>query len=308
MRSPSRCGQRPRRGRGGHRVRRASSEQQVDGVVVVVRVVVEQRQALGPRPRPPRARRSRRCSGPSGLRRELGLGVLGVVDQQVGAVAQLEHDVGSTWRAVDGLLVVADVGDGRRRRARSGSRSVVPMWGTWAAVTVAPSRSIERPAFEGRGSGCSPGRSAGRTGKNGGRMNSSKASARPTPVVGRAVDVEAGSRRAARREEREALDVVPVEVGDQGVGRGRARRAARSRRRTAGRCRGRARSARARAPRARRRRCCPRSGGCASHGHGVEPRTPKKVTFNRASPRVLRLRVRERSVIGGSSRPGEPAV
>ncbi len=65
-----------------------------------------------------------------------------------------------------------------------------------------------------------------RTGKYGGRMNVVEGLPEPDSVVGRAVDVEAGAGRRQRGEEGQALDVVPVEVGDEGVARGTARRAA----------------------------------------------------------------------------------
>ena len=68
--------------------------------------------------------------------------------------------------------------------------------------------------------------------------------------------------------------MVPVEVGDERGPVGTCRRAAACRPRSAGRCRGRARSGRSPGPRARRRRCCRRSDGSSSHGHGVDPRTP----------------------------------
>ena len=70
----------------------------------------------------------------------------------------------------------------------------------------------------------SPSRSLVVTGKNGGRMNSPNAVAEAAGVVlGRAVDVEPGARLEHGREERQALHVVPVDVGDERRARRRAR-------------------------------------------------------------------------------------
>ena len=73
--------------------------------------------AAGRRPRPPATPRTRRCSGPTCAFGELRRRVLGVVDQQVDAVAQLEHAVGDAAHPSTRLLVVADVGDARAARA-----------------------------------------------------------------------------------------------------------------------------------------------------------------------------------------------
>ena len=102
--------------------RRGGGGQAVDHVVVVTGVVVEQRQPLG-------AHLARQPHGvldgavpPRALAGELGRRVLGVVDQQVDALAQVEHAVGDV-RPAHRLLVVADVGDAPRRRASPGSRA-----------------------------------------------------------------------------------------------------------------------------------------------------------------------------------------
>ena len=63
----------------------------------------------------------------------------------------------------------------------------------------------------------SPTRSPTRTGKYGGRMNSSNASAQRETLLGRAVDVELRALTVDRRTERQTLHVVPVEMGDQGM-------------------------------------------------------------------------------------------
>src|SRR3546814_3209064 len=77
-------------------------EDAVDGGVVMRGVVVEQRQALGPRLLGDGDRVLGRAVAPRRLRRELLGGVLRIVDQQVDAVAQREHLVADLVGEVGG--------------------------------------------------------------------------------------------------------------------------------------------------------------------------------------------------------------
>ena len=92
-----------------HRARPGPGHQLVHGVVVVGRVVVEQRQGLDARLLGHLDRVVDRAVTPVGLLLELVGGVLGVVDQQIGLLAQLEHRVGHGVER-RGRLMVADVG------------------------------------------------------------------------------------------------------------------------------------------------------------------------------------------------------
>ena len=143
---------------------------------------------------------------------ELGRRVLGVVDQQVDALAEAPHAVGDA-RPADRLLVVADVGDARRpvgdavaeRLADVGhaacSRRRSRRCGTWP-----PARGPRR----GRGSRrCRSGTAAGRS-----SPTSTSAAVRPSCSDGRVHD-ELALLVEQRPEERQALDVVPVEVAEQ---------------------------------------------------------------------------------------------
>ena len=106
-----------------------------------------------------------------------------------------------------------------------------------------------------------PGRSAIATGKYGGATNVSKHSAERVVGGRRAVDVERCPFPEHRHEERQALDVVPVHVGDQRVTPEATRRGAGARPRCAGPCRGRGRWDRGRRIRARRTTCSRRNAG-----------------------------------------------
>ena len=115
-----------------------------------------------------------RAVAPGGLRRELLGGVLRVVDEQVDAVAQLEHRVGTRVAAVEGHAGGRRGRPPTRRPSRCGSRWSAPTWGTGAHLHLG-AVELEVGVATRRGSGC---RRAGPrcvTGKNGGRMNSSKA-------------------------------------------------------------------------------------------------------------------------------------
>ena len=90
----------------------------VEGGVVVGRVVMEQRQTTGARLACDVHGVGQGAVAPMGLDREFRVCVLGIVDQEVGAVAQFEDAVGDApaHRAVlSGSLVIADVGDRDRR-------------------------------------------------------------------------------------------------------------------------------------------------------------------------------------------------
>ena len=81
---------------------RAARTQQVELVVAVRGVVVEQRQALGAGFLRDVHRVVDRAVTPVALVLELGRRVLRVVDQQVDAVAEVEHVVGTKSSAVVG--------------------------------------------------------------------------------------------------------------------------------------------------------------------------------------------------------------
>ena len=90
-----------------------------------------------PRPPPRPAPRSRRCSGPSRTspRTRAGSYCASWISRSAPSHSS-STGVGDVV-AVDGLLVVADVGDDARRRSRRGSRWWRPTWGTSRTVTLA---------------------------------------------------------------------------------------------------------------------------------------------------------------------------
>ena len=243
-------------------------EDLVDGLVVVGGVVVEQRQAA-------RAGLGRHVHGvvdravaPGGLRRELVDGVLRVVDQQVGAVAEVEHGVGDRV-AVGGHLVVGQVGDRGAAHLDPvavgepdvGHRAHLHLGAVELEVLVP--HVVEADVAEQLLGGDREERRPHELAERGAEAAG--------VVLGRAVHVEAGAGLEHRREERQALHVVPVDVGDQRRAREGLARDRASRPRSAGRCRGRGRSARGPATPARRTTCCRRSGGWRRTGTGSNP-------------------------------------
>ena len=188
-------------------------QQGVDRVVVVRRVVVEHGQPLGPRLLRHEHRVVDRAVAPVVLLGELVGGVLGVVDDEVGAVAQLEHRVADLVAAVVGHLVVGQVGDdrpahldpvavvgahvGHGPHPHLGAVDLDVAVGDVVEADLAV-QLLDRHREERR-----PHELVERLGQR-------------ARLLGRAVDVELRPRRQDRGEERQALHVVPVHVGDQG--------------------------------------------------------------------------------------------
>ena len=128
--------------------------------------------------------------------------------------------VGDGVAAVDGLLVVGQVGDGHAAQRRRGSRTCARRGGSAADLTFAVADARTRSSADvveadvaGRSLRASPGSSGGRMSRRTPRRRE-----RPSSCGGR-VDVELGAGPQQRGEERQALDVVPVEVGEQAVPR-----------------------------------------------------------------------------------------
>src|SRR5690606_16798989 len=187
-------------------------QQVVERVVVVGRVVVEQGEAPGAGLVGDEHGVVHRAVAPVVLLRELLDRVLGVVDDEVGAVAQLEDVVAHPVAAVVGHLVVGDVGHRRpadldpvavvgpdvRHRAHPDLRpvdldvAVVDVVELDLAVELLDRHREERRAHElaeGVGQGAD--------------------------LLRGPVDVELGAGRQDRAEVRQALHMVAVRVGDQ---------------------------------------------------------------------------------------------
>ena len=246
-------------------------------VVAVQRVVVEQHEAAHAGFARDVHRVLDRAVTPVPLRLVLLERVLRVVDEQVDAVAQLEHA---------GRDVV--VGVGRRpcpdrdrggtrptcRSTRRGSRASAPTWRTQRERTLAsPTGKSSSPVSWKR---MSPGRSVGPDREERRAHHLREHLAERAVGLARPVDVERRARPVQRHEERQALHVIPVQVRQE---RGAVERRPRPSSRTdAGRCRGRRGSAAGPSPRARRTTSGRRSARTRARCTGVEPRTPKNVT------------------------------
>ena len=203
-----------------------------------------------------------RAVAPRALLLELARRVLGVVDQQVDAAAQLEDRLGDRRRVV-GLLVVADVGDaeivaldavaGHRPVVRNGA-GVHDVRADGELRLGAVDRDVavelvERDREQ---------RRADRAQQDLARMAAVE--------LRRGVDRQAGAAAQQRLEERQALHVVPVEVAEQAGAVEQLVRSASTRRSTASPCRGRTAAAARRATAPTRTRCCRRGGRCRRSG------------------------------------------
>ena len=218
-----------------------------------------------------------RAVAPVPLRLVLGRRVLRVVDQQVDAVAELEHLVRDVVVGVLGTAARAVVGEVRDRHAvpaRPGSRA--------SGRRGAPSASAPSRRPTGKSSSpvswkrTSPVSWSGRIGKNGGRIISREHLAERALVLARPVHVERRALAVQRREERQALHVVPVQVREQ---RGAVEHARRTVARTgAARCRGRRGSAAASSVSSATHDEWPPKRAYSGPAHGVEPRTPLNTT------------------------------
>ena len=156
-----------------------------------------------------------RAVAPGGLRRELGLGVLRVVDQQVDVAAQLEHgrvDVGRVGR----LLVVAHVGDRHAVALDPVAEGGVGV-GHVGRGDGGPGDLDAGARFEG-GEADVAAELVGPHGEERRPHELVEGLGEAHAVVGGAVDLEVRPAAQQRRAEGKALDVVPVEVGDEGVG------------------------------------------------------------------------------------------
>ncbi len=159
-----------------------------------------------------------RAVTPVALVRELGLGVLRVVDEEVGAVGELEHFVGHEVVALDRttaaarLPVVGDVRDGD-------ATDIDPVPEGGSDVTYPPRTHLGRPDREVVVAGVvEPHRALEAVGRDREVRRTHHAREdlpeRAFRLAG-TVDVEHGGGAEERSEERESLDVVPVEVGQQ---------------------------------------------------------------------------------------------
>ena len=183
-------------------------EQPVDGVVVPVGVVVEEGQPLGARlPRHLHGVGGRAVAARPAPGRPLGVGVLGVVDQQVDAGGQLEHRLGHAGQVGRGL-VVAHVGD-----AQAVPLDAVAVGGR-PAVDDAADHHLGLPDGEVLVVGlveahrAQPLAGPDDVGHHPGER----------PLVGTGpVDVEPGTGLVDRGEAGQALHVTPVQVGQQGA-------------------------------------------------------------------------------------------
>ena len=240
----------------------AADGEAVDHVVVVTGIVVEQGQALGADlARQPHGVLDRAVT-PCALAGELGGRVLGVVDQQVDALAQCEHAVGDV-RPAERLLVIADVGDARRTVRHAIAERLADM-GHGAALDVEAADAELGGRFadvDPTGEGIDPDREHRRADRRGEDLGG-----RAAVVLRRGVDDELARLVQQRPEERQALDVVPVEVADEARCRGTVRRPGTSARSSAIRCRGRTAAGPHPARRSRRTTCCRRSDRCRRHG------------------------------------------
>ena len=163
------------------------------------------------------------------------------------------------------------------------------VWRTQRERTLAPLSA--KSSLATASNATSPRSSSGVIGKNGGLITWRNTVAERALLLVRTDHGDAAAAGGERREERQPLDVVPVEVGEQhggavAVGCGLRRRG--RRRSCAARCRGRTRSGRDLRTRLRRTRCCPRTGrtgGRRTEWIRVPPRS------SRASPRTHRTRL-----------------
>ncbi|CAA9230555.1 MAG: hypothetical protein AVDCRST_MAG20-1113 [uncultured Acidimicrobiales bacterium] len=193
-----------------------AGEECIHLVVAVRRVVVEQRQALGPADLGDVHRVVDAAVAPVRLLLELLRGVLGVVDEEVDPVAELEHRVGDVEGATQRSLVVGEVGDGDAVPA-----DPVAVGGTAVGdaadlhLGVADRHVPVVHVVEGD---VTPevGRPHGEVGRAHELVEGVLERLAP---LRRAVDVEAGADAVDGHEERQALDVVPVEVGEEGRAR-----------------------------------------------------------------------------------------
>ena len=184
-------------------------------VVVVGRVVVEENQLTDPRLMGHLDGVVHRAVPPVGALRELLRGELGIVDQQVHAISQGQHLVVDTSRIVDGLLVVAYVGhadpvpvdpvaqrsaDVRHRSSGHPCRTDVKA-SLWSVVERHPPDQLPVTDWKERR-----------------RHEHVERLLERASLLTRPEHVELGVRAVQGSEEGKPLDVVPVEVADQGCG------------------------------------------------------------------------------------------
>ena len=147
--------------------------------------------------------------GPLG---ELLRGELGVVDQEVHPVDEFQDRLVDMPGVVDGLLVVADVGDAH-------PTPVDPVAEGGPDVGNLTDRHPGRPHVERTRRGVMEGdltRHVVDTDREEGRVHERVEGGLQRPArLDRAVDVQSGTLTVQRREEGQALDVVPVQVAEQ---------------------------------------------------------------------------------------------
>ncbi len=185
--------------------------QAVEGVVVVRRVVVEQRQSLGADLAGQPDGVLDRAVAPVALLGELGRRVLGVVDQQVDALAQPPHRLGDLRAAVR-LLVVADVGHAGRPVGDPIAQRLADVRDLRRLDLVAADAEtgLRRPDVDVAGEAVEADREQWRLDRVGEHLGG------PASVLlVRRVHDELGFLVEQRAEERQPLHVVPVEVADQ---------------------------------------------------------------------------------------------
>ena len=185
----------------------------VDHIVAVGRVVVEQRERLHPALGGQPHRVLDRAMPPRRLHPELLGRVLGVVDQQVDAFAQLARTVGHLEHVDAGLLVVAQVGDRRPvPRDPVAARGADVRDQARHDVDVAdPEGLVADPAeVDAAGERLERDRERRRA-----QAGTEHVTERAPVGLRRGVDVEVRPVAQEGREEREALDVVPVQMGQQ---------------------------------------------------------------------------------------------
>src|SRR5829696_8988350 len=184
-------------------------QEPVHEVVAVARVVVEQRQPAGARLPGHLHGEVHAAVAPVGLLLPLLRRVLRVVDEEVDAVAQLEHGVGHPLAAVEGDLVVTDVGH-RHAGPVDPVAVVLPHVGHRADPHLGVAHGhvglgqvVEDDLAPEVG---------GPHGEVGRPHDLLEGGGQVDPGLAGPDDVEPGAGPVDRREEGQSLDVVPVEV------------------------------------------------------------------------------------------------